>query len=90
MKTAAGRIVHVLGPTDNGAPFQPGVITRDWSNGADTTRHPACVNVTVFPDGVPAPRCYKQITLYHTRAAAEAAMAAGEPGHAAAFWPERV
>lgn len=88
MKPSIGRIVVVKTVASfNGATEHPAIITRVWGTNdpADAKGASVCINVSVLPDNTSAVMPLSSISLFETKAEAEAA------GHAtAAWWPERV
>lgn len=109
MKPSLGRTIITLGVVNsNGTDECPAIITRVWSDKDPANGAPVCVNATVFPDmpcgDIPATRPQGSISLYETRAEAEAEQARvnaigenganfklrGLSGPMVAFWPDRV
>lgn len=88
MVPTIGRDVILHGHYANGTGDHPAKITRVWTGDFDTTRGPACVNLTVFGDGE-LPHFRTSVMLFETREQA-LAHCAGSTGVLAAHWPVRV
>jgi hypothetical protein len=87
MKPSIGRVVIVrTSQTYNGSNEHPAIVNRVWGTNdpAEAKGAHVCINVSVLPDCA-VPFCATSISLFETKAEAEASGNSGQ----VAWWPER-